>query len=301
MMNTTVLNKITPHLWFDKQARQAAEFYTSIFKGSKIKRTTTLHNTPSGSVEIVVIEIMGQEFSLMSAGPYFKFNPAISFLVQCETEEEVEALWAKLSEGGTTLMALGKYPFSEKYGWLQDRYGLSWQLMFMGSREIRQKLIPTLMFVGSQSGKAEEAIDFYASIFNNSEVGTILRYGRDEAPDKEGTLKYSRFTIEGHELAAMDSARGHEFGFNEAVSFIIHCDTQDEVDYYWEELSSDPNAEMCGWLKDKYGLSWQVVPRVMEEMLATGDEKKLARVTESLLKMKKLDIEELRKAYGGNG
>lgn len=301
MMNRTVSNKVTPHLWFDKQARQAAEFYTSIFKDSKIKRTTTLHNTPSGTVEIIFIEIMGQEFSLMSAGPYFKFNPAISFLVQCETEEEVEALWAKLSEGGTTLMALGKYPFSEKYGWLHDRYGLSWQPMFMGSREIRQKIIPTLMFVGSQSGKAEEAINFYASIFNNSEVGTILRYGKDEAPDKEGTVKYSRFTIEGQELAAMDSARGHDFGFNEAVSFIIHCDTQDEVDYYWEELSSDPNAEMCGWLKDKYGLSWQVVPRIMEEMLATGDEKKLARVTESLLKMKKLDIEELRKAYGGNG
>jgi len=94
------MQKITPHLWFDKEAKEAAEFYTSIFKNSKVKETTTLHNTPSGSVDILTIELSGEEFTLISAGPLFKFTPAVSLLVACATKEEVEALWAKLSQGG---------------------------------------------------------------------------------------------------------------------------------------------------------------------------------------------------------
>src|SRR5688572_32436877 len=100
------MQKITPHLWFDKEAKEAAEFYASIFKNSKIKDTTTLHETPSGSVDIVTIELSGQEFTLISAGPLFKLTPAVSFLVACATKEEVEALWAKLSQGGMALMKL---------------------------------------------------------------------------------------------------------------------------------------------------------------------------------------------------
>jgi len=153
------MQKVTPFLWFDKEAREAAEFYTSVFKDSKIKDTTTLHNTPSGTVEIMIIELLGQEFQLMSAGPLFRFN--------------------------------------------------------------------------------------------------------------------------------------------EAISFVVNCETQEEIDYYWEKLSADPKAEQCGWLKDKYGLSWQIVPTVMYEMQKDKDKKKLARVTEAILKMKKFDIEGLKKAYKG--
>jgi len=148
---------ITTHLWFDKEAKQAAQFYTSIFKGSRIKDTTTIHNTPSGSVDIVTIELLGQEFTLISAGPLFKFN--------------------------------------------------------------------------------------------------------------------------------------------EAISFMVHCDTQEEIDYYWDQLSADPKAEQCGWLKDKYGLSWQIVPTIMNEMLRDKDQKRIARVTEAFLKMKKFDIAKLKQAY----
>ena len=157
---TPIKQKITPHLWFDKEAREAAGFYTSLFRGSGIKNTTTLHNTPSGSVDIVTLELSGQEFTLISAGPYFKFTPAVSFLVACTTKEEVAALWRELSEGGSALMELGEYPFSEKYGWLQDKYGLSWQVMFMGGREVKQKITPTLLFAGKLCGKAEEAVNF---------------------------------------------------------------------------------------------------------------------------------------------
>jgi predicted 3-demethylubiquinone-9 3-methyltransferase (glyoxalase superfamily) len=301
-MNNTITQKITPHLWFDNNAKEASKFYTSIFKDSKIKSMTTLHNTPSGTVEIFTVELLGQEFTLISAGPLFKFNPSISFLVVCSTKEEVDELWKNLTEGGgggTALMELGQYPFSERYGWVQDKYGLSWQIIFMGDRKTTQRIIPTLMFVGKQCGKAEEAINFYASVFGNARVGDILRYSKGEEPDKEGTIKHVSFMLEGQEFTAMDSAREHNFAFNEAISFIVHCETQKEIDYYWEKLSAYPEAEQCGWLKDKYGLSWQIVPNLMDKVLNDddNDKKKIARVTEAFLQMKKLDIAKLKEAY----
>ena len=292
------MQTITPHLWFDKEAKEAAEFYTSILKNSKIKNTATLHNTPSGTVDLLTIQLLGQEFRLINAGPLFKFTPAVSFLVACDTKEEVDALWKGLSKGGSALMELGEYPFSERYGWTQDRYGLSWQVMFMGDRKIEQRITPTLMFVGKQCGRAEEAINFYSSVFHNAKVHHILRYGKDDKPDKEGTTKHATISLEGQSFAVMDSARAHNFTFNEAISLMVRCDTQEEIDYFWSKLSAEPNAEQCGWLKDKFGLSWQIVPTVMDEMLSDKDQSKLARVTEAFLKMKKFDIAKLKEAYG---
>ncbi|HXW90988.1 MAG TPA: VOC family protein [Terriglobales bacterium] len=292
------MRKITPHLWFDKEAREAAEFYTSVFKDAEIKNTATLHNTPSGTVELVTIELPGLEFTLLSAGPLFKFTPAISFLVACNTKEEVDRLWSELSKRGSVLIALGEYPFSERYGWTEDRYGLSWQVMFVGERETQQRITPTLMFVGDQCGKASEAINFYTSIFPHAGVRHLLRYGKNEAPDQEGTIKHAAFALAGESFAVMDSARAHNFTFNEAISFIVHCATQEEIDYYWAKLSADRNAEQCGWLKDRYGLSWQIVPTVIEEMLRDQDAGRVARVTEAFLKMKKFDIAKLKEAYG---
>src|SRR5205085_9258138 len=124
--------KITTHLWFDKEAKEAGAFYTSIFDNSRVLSTKTLRNTPSGDVDIVTVELAGQRFTLLSAGPLFKFNPSISFLVACSTKDEVDALWRELSKGGKALMEVGAYPFSERYGWIQDRFGLSWQLMYRG-------------------------------------------------------------------------------------------------------------------------------------------------------------------------
>jgi predicted 3-demethylubiquinone-9 3-methyltransferase (glyoxalase superfamily) len=292
------MQKITPHLWFDKEAREAAGFYTSIFKECKIKDTTTLRNTPSGAVEIVTVDLLGLEFTLLSAGPLFKFTPAVSFLVACDTKEEVDALWSKLSNKGSVLIALGEYPFSDRYGWTQDRFGLSWQVMFTGKREIKQRITPTLMFVDDECGKAGEAINFYASVFHNARVDHVLRYGKDDEPDKEGTIKHAAFMLEGESFAAMDSARAHKVGFNEAISFMVHCATQGEIDYYWTKLVAEGNEQQCGWLKDKYGLSWQIVPTIMGEMLKDKDAAKLARVTEAFLKMKKFDIAKLKEAYG---
>ena len=166
---------------------------------------------------------------------------------------------------------------------------------------ITQKIIPTLMFVGDVCGKAEEAIRFYATVFDDAKVGDIMRYEKGEEPDKEGTVKYAPFQLEGQRFAAMDSARMHDFNFNEAVSLIVHCENQAEIDRYWAALSAVPASEQCGWLKDRYGVSWQIVPTRMDEMLKDKDPEKLARVTEAFLKMKKFDIAKLEEAYEGSG
>jgi predicted 3-demethylubiquinone-9 3-methyltransferase (glyoxalase superfamily) len=194
------MQKITPHLWYDTQAREAAELYVSAFAGSEIGSVTKLRDTPSGDVDIVEARIAGSDFTLLSAGPMFTFNPSVSFLAACDTKAEVDALWGRLSVGGSALMELGEYPFSERYAWITDRYGLSWQLMYMGKIEYRQRITPTLMFVGQVCGKAEEAMVHYAEVFPESKVGGILRYG-DEAPDKPGTVKHAAFTLLGRKFA----------------------------------------------------------------------------------------------------
>jgi len=293
------MQKITTHLWFDNQAREAGDFYTSVFDGSRVKSTTTLHDTPSGDVDVVAIDLAGHEFTLISAGPLFKFNPSISFLIACTTKEEVDKLWGALSEGGMALMELGEYPFSGRYGWLQDRYGLSWQVMLADRHALTQKITPVLMFTETQAGNAEAAIRFYTSVFHDSKVGDMMRYERGEEPDKEGTVKWGQFQLEGQQFSAMDSARAHGFAFNEAISLMVNCATQEEIDYYWERLSADPRSEQCGWLKDKYGLSWQVTSTEMEEMLTRGTPEQIARVTAAFLKMKKFDLAKLREAYEG--
>jgi predicted 3-demethylubiquinone-9 3-methyltransferase (glyoxalase superfamily) len=235
----------------------------------------------------------------ISAGPLFRFTPAVSFLVSCSTKEEVDSLWKKLSEGGMALMPLDAYPFSERFGWMQDRFGLSWQVMYVGEHEAAQRITPTLMFVGDVCGKAEEAITFYTSVFPDSGIGGVHRYGMDESPDTEGTVKHATFRLAGQEFGAMHSAHPHGFTFNEAISFIVSCDSQEEIDHYWSSLSAVPEAEQCGWLKDRYGLSWQVAPSSMDEMLRTGTKEQIDRVTEAFLQMKKFDIAALEKAYEG--
>jgi predicted 3-demethylubiquinone-9 3-methyltransferase (glyoxalase superfamily) len=170
------MQKIIPHLWFDKEAKEAAEFYTSLFPDSKITNVTTLHDTPSGDCDIVSFTLWGYSFMAISAGPLFKFNPSISFMVNFDPSQDkdaktrIDAVWAKLLEGGKVLMPLDKYPFSERYGWVQDKYGLSWQLILTNPEgEERPLIIPSLLFVGEVCGKAEEASDFY--LYHIQELG----------------------------------------------------------------------------------------------------------------------------------
>jgi predicted 3-demethylubiquinone-9 3-methyltransferase (glyoxalase superfamily) len=300
------MQKITPHLWFDKEAREAAEFYTSLFPDSRVTNITTLHDTPSGDSDIVSFELAGQSFMAISAGPLFKLNPSVSFFVNFDPSRAPDArnnldrMWARLSEGGTALMPLDKYPFSERFGWVQDKYGLSWQLILTNPEgEERPFIVPSLMFVGEVAGRAEEAINHYLSIFKNSKLGAIAHYGAGQEPDKEGTVMFADFMLEGQWFAAMDSAHEHNFAFNEAISFLVDCDSQEEIDYYWERLSTVPEAERCGWLKDKFGVSWQISSAALHVMLTNGTREQVDRVTQAFLPMKKLDVAELEKAYEG--
>lgn len=298
------MQKITPHLWFDKEAKEAADFYTSVFSGSKVTNVTTLHNTPSGDADIVSFELRGQPFMAISAGPFFKFNPSVSFLVnfdpsrEKDARENLDVIWDKLLEGGTALMPLDKYPFSERYGWVQDKYGVSWQLILTNPEgEKRPEIVPSLLFVRDKYGKAEEAMNFYLSVFKDSKKGTLMHYGPGQEPNKEGTVMFADFKLLDLWFAVMDgSGSEHNFTFNEAISFMVKCETQEEIDYYWEKLSAVPEAEQCGWLKDKFGVSWQVVPAALDAMMGSGDQAKIDRVTQAFLKMKKFDIEKLEEA-----
>jgi predicted 3-demethylubiquinone-9 3-methyltransferase (glyoxalase superfamily) len=292
------MQKITPCLWFDNQAEEAMYFYTSIFKNAKTGNVTRYGEAgpgPEGSVLTASFELEGQEFMALNGGPEFTFTPAISFFVNCETQEEIDKLWEKLAEGGAVLMELAKYPFSEKFGWVQDRFGVSWQLN-LASR--KQKIVPFLMFVGEQSGKTTEAMHFYTSLFKNSSIINAVRYSAGEG-EPEGAVKHAVFALSGQEFMAMDSSREHAFTFTPAISLFVDCKTQEEVDELWEKLTEGGEEVECGWLKDKYGVWWQIVPTLLGQLLHGTDPERSQRVMRAMLQMKKLDTKILQQAYEG--
>lgn len=298
-MEDIIMQKIVPHLWYDKEAKEAAMFYISLFDQSKLLNVTVIENTPSGNAELVSFELAGQQFEAISAGPFFKFNPSISLMVACYSVEEVNTKWKALSQGGKELMPLGEYPFSKWYAWVEDRYGLSWQLMLIDNDQTIQKITSNLLFSNQSCGKAEEAVKYYTEIFENSEIGTISRYGEGEAVSPKAKINYASFKLNGVDFSAMDNGFDVDFGFNESFSMIVNCEKQQEIDYFWDKLSDIPEAEECGWVKDKFGVSWQIVPTIMKDMMKSDDREKIKRVTEAFLKMKKFDLEVLEKAYNG--
>ena len=242
------MEKIVPNLWYDKEAKEAALFYVSIFDNARIMDVTVIEDTPSGDAEMVSFQLEGQPFSAISGGPIFKLNPSISLMVACATAEEVDRKYAALSQGGFNLMPLGEYPFSKRYAWTQDKYGLSWQLMLSEESNPAQKITPCFLFSGEVSGKTEEAMLFYTSIFKGSSINLVSHYTEGETQLPKAKINYANFTLNGMNFAAMDNGNPSDFNFNEAFSLMIYCDTQAQIDYYWDALSSDPASEQCGWL-----------------------------------------------------
>ncbi|MBX7172304.1 MAG: VOC family protein [Pyrinomonadaceae bacterium] len=277
--------EIYPCLWFDGKAKEAMSFYVDVFGNSKITEENPI---------VVNVEVCGQKFMGLNGGPQFKINPSISFMVQFDTESETEAAWHKLIEGGSAIMGLDKYEWSPKYGWVQDKFGVSWQLITGKKEDFGQKFSPTLMFTGEQCGRAEESVKFYTSLFENSKIDGILKYSLNDA-DREDLVKHSQFTLNGNVFMAMDSSHLPQFAFNEGISFVVECDTQDEIDYFWSNFTADGGQEsMCGWLKDKFGVSWQIVPSILGELIR--DPERGQRVMNAFLKMKKFEIEKLLNA-----
>jgi len=301
-LKETDFHRITPFLWFDNQAADAVNFYTTIFNNGKIKTITRYGEKGAeaagrqkGSVMTIAFQIEGQEFVAINGGPVFAITPAISFFVNCDTAIEIDKLWKNLSLGGTVLMELSKYPFSEKFGWIRDKYGVTWQLNLA---KASQKIATFLLFAGKQHGKAEEAMNFYVSIFKNSGVSFIQRFGAGDM-GAEGTVQHARFSLESQEFIAMDSNREHQFSFTPGLSLVVNCKDQQEIDYYWEILSKggDARAQQCGWLEDKYGISWQITPSEIGEMLSDTNPGRSERVMNAVLQMKKIDLQTLKNAY----
>lgn len=283
-------NNIFPCLWFNGDGRNAADFYCQTFAG-KI----------SVDAEYVInIELFGQKLMILDAGPQFEKNASISFMVLCESEEEVNSYWQALAEDGLVLMELGEYPWSKKYGWVRDRYGVTWQI-YLGEKQGTQKMIPTLMFLHENNGRAKEAMEFYTQTFPSSQMGRILKYGDgvgNESHEVPENIQHAHFELDGYSFFCMDSSHDHKFDFSEGISIVVMTDNQEETDRLWNALALDGGQEsMCGWLKDKFGVSWQIVPKRLLELMNGSDRERGANVAQAMMQMRKIEIAELEKAY----
>jgi predicted 3-demethylubiquinone-9 3-methyltransferase (glyoxalase superfamily) len=278
-------NKIYPCLWFDGKAKEAAEFYCTIFENSKITANNPL---------VVTFEICGKKIMALNGGPMFSINPSISIFVTSNNDNEIENYWNKLSKGGgTAMMPLDKYPWAEKYGWIKDKFGMTWQLMVGDLGQTGQKITTSFLFSNKQYGNAREAITFYTSIFPNSKIHHQELYKAGE-PQPEGYLKFGHFTLNNEVFAAMDGPGDHAFTFNEGLSLVVECENQNEIDLYWEKLTAGGEESKCGWLKDKFGVSWQIIPVVLGKLMS--DPEKGKRVMQVVMQSVKFDIAALQNA-----
>jgi predicted 3-demethylubiquinone-9 3-methyltransferase (glyoxalase superfamily) len=294
------MQRIIPNFWFDHSAEEAVDFYVSVFKEGKINATFNYPKTEeegladfqkdlAGKVLTIEFEINGFRFTAINADTTFKPNPSISFFYTCMSKEESNSLWEKLVDGGKALMDIGEYPFSKYYGWVQDKYGYSWQLMLNNPEgDKRPKIVPSLMFTKQRDGQAEDAMRFYNSVFKKSEISKNLNYYPSDKPDRTGKISYADFRLFDQWFAVMDGGKDHDFNFSPAISLMVLCDDQKEIDYYWNNLSENPEFEQCGWLQDKYGVSWQITPKNIEELL------KVPGAFKRMMNMKKLDIAKLQ-------
>ena len=298
------MQKITPFLWFDTQAEEAVNFYISVFDNSKLlnlsrytEASAKATGMPVGSAFVISFQLEGQNFTAMNAGPHFKLNESISLFVYCESNDKIERIYKQLLEGGSALLPLDKYDWSPKYAWVKDKFGLSWQLD-VEKINSQQKILPALLFGNEKFDKVKEAVTYYTSIFPESKI--ILESPFDKSAGlSDDTLLFAQFKLCNHLFNSMSgSTAKHEFDFNEAFSFVVDCKDQEEVDYYWNKLSSDGGQEsMCSWLKDKFGVSWQITPKVLVEMLNDKNSVKAGKVMQAMLQMKKIIIADLEKAF----
>lgn len=280
-------NRIHPCLWFDGNGKEAADFYTGIFENSRITIDTPM---------VVMFEIEGKKIMALNGGPTYKLNPSISFYVSCESVEEIDEYYNKLIDGGMAMMALDKYPWSERYGWVADKFGTTWQLILHPEHALNQKISSAFLFTGSMFGHAAEAMKKYTSIFPNSKILAENLYP-DGDPQIAGKLMFGQFSIDNEVFVAMDGPGEHKFQFNEAYSLVVECDDQDELDKYWTKLTEGGEEVQCGWLKDEFGVAWQILPKILPSLLT--DPEKSKRVMVEVQKQIKLDIQKLVDAAWG--
>lgn len=287
------MSRLQPCLWFDNQAEEAAKFYASAFSSFRSGQVAKYGESGSeasgqkkGSTMTVEFEIDGLKILGLNGGPMFKFTAAMSFFVWRKSEAEVTELFQKLNAGGQTRMALDTYPWSKKYGWTTDRFGVEWQVM---QSDERSGIAPAMLFTNRNFGRGEAALELYRSAFKNFEIEAIHRDPQNQ------TIQHCVFNIEGQPVCLMEGPGDHPFTFNEAFSLMISVRDQAEVDHFWNTLTADGGQEsQCGWLKDKFGVSWQVV--AFDWLKYTSDPAKSEKAFQALMKMKKPDLAKLKQA-----
>jgi len=275
------MQRIVPTIWFNRNADEAAEFYADVFPDTLVD--ARVPHPESGETLTVDVLIDGYRVTLLNGGPEFGPTPAISFFVNfapsrmADARGALDRLWNRLTDGGIVLMPLDRYDFSEHYGWVADRFGVNWQLMLTDpAGEPRPYIIPNLMY----GGQARQAVDDYVALFPGAQVGTRVTY-----PDS-GEVMFSEFQLYGEWFTAMDSAVEQPFTFTPGLSLMVNAHGQEEIDRLWNGLSAVVALEQCGWLQDRYGVSWQIVPDNMAELMERPG------AYQKLLGMRKLVIDE---------
>lgn len=290
---------IVPNIWSNGVAEEQANFYAGVFRDCTAEVTgrypteglPDFQKDMAGKPVTVDMQLAGTRITLINAGPEFAPNPSINFMLNfdpvlySDASEYLEEAFEKLAEGGFVMMPLDEYPFSSKYAWVQDKYGVSWQLILTNPEgEPRPFVLPSLMFCGAAQNKCREAVSSYIELIPNSAWGMVAEYPEQTGPAEAGCIVFSDFQLGGQWFTAMDSAVDQPFTFSEGVSLMLNAHGQDEIDRYWLELSTVPEAEQCGWCKDAYGLSWQVVPDNMDELMSKPG------AYEAMMQMGKLEI-----------
>lgn len=274
---------IYPCIWFNNNAAAAAAFYCTVFTDAEMLESNPLV-TRFKAGELL--------FMLLNGGSTYTTTPAVSYFVYCNGNTTINRLYDLLKEGGKVLMPLDKYEWSPRYAWVQDKFGVNWQL---DVEEINneQKIVPNLLFVNEKMGKVKAARTFYLNSFPNSIQLMEMAYPPAAGLGEE-TLLFTQFKLNGCIMNAMSSTMHHDYDFTPANSFVVECDDQQEIDYYWETLGVGGRYDMCGWLTDQYGVSWQIIPSVLAQLMQ--DKEKGPRVIQAFLKMQKFDIETLLNA-----
>lgn len=273
-------NSIYPCHWYNGNAKEAADFYCSIFPNSSI---TT--NTPM----VVMYNLNGNNFMGLNGGPMFKPNYSSSNFVHCSSLEESTRIWNALLTEAKVLMEFNAYPWSEQYGWLEDKFGFSWQIM----KSDADKIIPAFLFTNDLFGKAKAAMTFYTQTFKDSSEINVNYF--DESTPFAGKLTYAEFLIDNYAVVVQDAPGEHQAQFTEATSLVVNCKSQAEIDYYWNAFTTNGGEESrCGWCKDQFGVSWQIIPEQISSLMS--DPVRGERVMQAILKMNKIDLATLLNA-----
>lgn len=271
-------------LLYDGKAQEAAQFYG---------KTIGTFEVLAQNEMLVDFTLCGSRLMTLNAGPNFKLTPAISLFLLCNTVEETDRVYHALIEGGKALMPLDAYDWSPRYGWLQDKYGLTWQVMYTEDAGAKLRIFPSMLFTGSNFGKASKAMDFYVDVFKGSIQSTSLY---PQQSPFSGKVLYAECMLKDQLLAMMDGPGEHAFSFSEAVSLVVICNNQEETDFYWDALIANGGEESrCGWLKDPYGVSWQITPKQLIELVNHKNPEVSRYAFEAMLKMNKIVISRLER------